>query len=327
MAYEVQLLAFSKNPDGDILGTFRINLWRSVQTELARHRMFSLSFASSRAIPTRIMVKRLLDEMFIPQWTKNSAGMAGKFADKEDVEFYNEEWLRAQFQNITSVLRMITRQDLNINDVINMPKEEIIALFEGAKNIPHKGDINRLLESGMSMEGVVSGTAFSNFFFQRVHKAAHPALQEVAYRMAKLYYSTQPKQLEWGEDHLPFISENDIEEVKSYATKQTDSYRAILRRMSAARCGRISFGKDGEIKTIEDELNWFHRHIYENASKGQPPHVSPAEHPSWAQRGKHANFTGFKSLRSTIPGENHTKYCLADLNRYEEETGREITTL
>lgn len=327
MGYETKLILYSENPDGNRLATFLINLTRSVQSEKLRHRMLSFSAASSRAIPTRVMIRRLLSDTYVPQWAKNSKGMAGKFADSEDVEFYNSEWHRAKYEALAQVLRMMTRKPFIANDVMQLDSEEISSMLEQHKNVPHKGDINRLLEPFMFMELIVSGTEWANVFFQRVHTAAHPALQEVVYRMAKLYLTQQPQKLEWGEQHLPFITAADFTEVKSYATKTTDSIPAILRRISTSRCGRVSFGKTDEVKTVEDELNWYHRHIYENAAKGEPPHVSPAEHPAIAQRGKHANYTGFKSFRSTIPNENHTVYTLEDLNRYEEQTGREITTV
>src|SRR5689334_6134539 len=109
MGYETKLILFSENPDGNRLATFLINLTRSVQAEKLRHRMLSFSAASSRAIPTRVMIRRLLSDTYVPQWTKNSKGMAGNFADASDVEFYNKEWHRAKYEALAQVLRLMTR--------------------------------------------------------------------------------------------------------------------------------------------------------------------------------------------------------------------------
>lgn len=306
MGFEVELIAFSENPDGNKLATYLINPPRSIQAEILRHRSLSFSAVSSRAIPTKRMLERFNKDLYIPEFGLNCSGMAVKNPmDEIQKQILQNDWIELQKYIAEWVTKRI--------DVEDKEKQ------------PHKGDINRVLESGMFMELIVSGTEWNNFFFQRVHEAAHPAFQEIAYKMAKLYFTTEPKKLEWGEWHLPFVTQEDIYTLEDLTdSKVTEYIMSLAAVLSTARCGRVSYSKHDK-KDVEEDLKWYNKHIYENAVNGQPQHVSPAEHPAIAKAGKWANFNGFQQLRYTIPGENHSSFTLEDLNKYEEKTGRNIT--
>lgn len=331
MGFNAELLSFSENPLGNRLATFLVTMPRSILAEGNTHRALSRNAASSRAMPTRVLVNRVIEDPYIPDWTKNGSGMGGERMSADQLATMDIRWLVNRDRSIASVLYQITGVEYSSEEIRHMPYEFIAGLIDSEKNKPHKQDINRILEPWVFMEWVVSGTDWANFFFQRVHRAAHPAFQEVAYRMAKLYLTTCPKKLEWMEWHLPFVDEDDWD----IAAKETGGNEShfmqdiglILAKVSSARCGRVSFAKQGDGKTLAEDLDWFQRHIYENAATGNPQHVSPAEHAAHACQGRHGNFNGFYQLRKMIPGENHAEWGITELNRYEEETGRELTAL
>lgn len=328
MGFNVELLAFSENPIGDKLATFLVTLPRSILAEVNTHRVLSRNAASSRAIPTKTLISRILNDPYIPDWTVNGRGMSGKPMNATEAIIETEIWLEGRYKIIGIVLEMMTGYKFNSYQVKDYSSEEIADLIDNIQFVkPHKQDVNRLLEPYMFMEWIVSGTEWSNFFFQRCHVAAHPAFQEIAYRMARQYLTKIPRKLEWGEWHLPFVTEEDLNTIADLeATHDSAIVNHYAAELSAARCGRVSFGKHSWREIIED-LKWFTKHIHENAEKGEPQHCSPAEHPAIALAGKHGNFTGFKQLRKKISGENHTGWGIEELNAYERATGREVTEL
>lgn len=326
MSFGAELLQFSINPDEDELATFLVRMPRSILTEANTHRVLSRNAASSRAIPTRVMIERIITDPYIPDWTRKAAGMAGKPMPFDEVARLDRDWLQLRDTVIAGIMMVITGNWYNVNDVRSLSVDEIATIIDSAPNAPHKQDINRPLEAFLFMDWIVSGTEWANFFFQRVHTAAHPAFQNIAYKMARLYLTTKPQQLSWGMWHLPLVTSEDRNELyhKVNGHHESQEWDKMLAEISAARCGRVSFEKQNN-KDVEKDLAWFQKHIYENASIGEPQHVSPAEHPAIAEKGQHGNFTGWKQLRKFIPGENHETFTLADLNKYEEKTGRELT--
>lgn len=181
------------------------------------------------------------------------------------------------------------------------------------------------------MDWIVSGTDWANVFFQRVHEDAHPAFQRIAYKMAKAYFETKPKSIGWWDWHLPFVDQED-------RLLLNDDYgENFLAKVSAARCGRVSYLKTDK-RDIDTDLEWFDRHVYHNLQSGQPPHVSPAEHPARAcseygpmsasntnSCADHGNFRGFHQLRKLYRGENRHCYYIEDLNAYEALKGLPLT--
>lgn len=318
--YDVELIAASENPEGQRLLTFRCCVPRIILAELNTHRVLSRNAASSRAIPTRLLIERVMTNPYIPDWTARSAGMSGDIiTDLETVNRLDADYLHARNETVASVIQICTGGVRYHADAIPELEPEFIAsLLDSAKSAPHKQDINRLLEPFLFMEWIVSGTDWSNFFFQRVHKDAHPAIQKIAYRMACLTLKPNSnltdvlRRLDWGDWHLPFITD--------YEWHSYGSDSVLLAQVSAARCGRVSFAKEGTRNSdISDDFHWFGKHVLANLELGEPPHVSPAEHPAQARRGRYANFTGFEQLRKLFKGENRDSYTLEYLERYERD--------
>ena len=105
MTHEAKILADSISPDGVRLTTFEITFPRIVLAEFNTHRMFSRNSASSRAIPVKKMLKRVLENPYIPStWGKNQRGMQAKEeVSPEEAKNAAEVWVNASKEMVSYV--------------------------------------------------------------------------------------------------------------------------------------------------------------------------------------------------------------------------------
>lgn len=314
----------SQNPDEKRVVTYVATMPRSILAEGNTHCMLARNAASSRAIPTSHMIRRIRQNPYIPDWTRRTKGMQGPPLSPEEAKRKTHNWLRMRDTVIAEVLNTVTDVPYSRGDVVSMTDGEIAQHLDRAENAPHKQDINRPLEPWLYMEWVVTATDWDNFFWQRVHEGAHPAFQRLAYLMAQHYFcGVPPEQKEWGAWHHPFITPAD-RDIAFYLNDAAYGYKnmgEVLAAVSTARCARISFSKHGEREGIIEDLQWPATHIWKNLSAGQPAHVSPSEHPCQADRGRHGKFDGWLQFRKIVPGENFVGYTLEHLNAYEDRNG------
>ena len=271
--------------------------------EFMTHRVFSRNASSSRAIPFEKQVEEIRKDPAMPlEFRKNQKGMkAGELCDNQ--ETCKEIWLSAM--------------DKAINEATSLHKQ-------GA----HKQYVNRILEPFSHICVVVSATEYANFFALRYHSAAQPEIAELARQMYECYKRSEPRRLEEGEWHLPFINSETYWETHKYAkelaketgtlplpVKEQDVETLIIKR-SVARCARVSYNKhDGTKATIEEDLA-----LYERLLGEQPIHASPAEHQAQVQKYDFispfpklqitwsGNFKGWRQYRKTLEGENITTF-------------------
>jgi hypothetical protein len=59
MEQTAEVIKDSIGPNGKRITTFLINHWRGIHAELLRHRLFSFSVASSRAIPYSVQAEQV----------------------------------------------------------------------------------------------------------------------------------------------------------------------------------------------------------------------------------------------------------------------------
>lgn len=238
MSTYAKIIADSMNPWGERLTTMEVRIHRFMLPEFNTHRVLSKNSASSRAIPVNRQIARLLDTPCEPvSWPLEQKGMQGgdelssAAADRAS-DFWDE-----------------ARGD---------------ALFTARKLIAlgvHKSVVNRLLEPFMWHTVVVTGTAWTNFFKQRISPLAQPEIQEVAMKMFDAYCESNPDLLKEGQWHLPYV---DPEEVDS-------AWTAV--KVSAARCARVSYLTQDGKRDIEADL-----YLYERLTTAKPAHWSPLEH-------------------------------------------------
>ena len=287
MAYAAKIITDSVSEVGDRLTTMEVTFPRMVLGEFNTHRAFSRNSASSRAIPVEKQLQRILNDPFIPVWWgRNQSGMQ---ADHElvghDLEQAKAQWLAARDSAVDHVRRLL---ELGL----------------------HKQITNRLLEPFMWHTVIVTATEWSNFFALRANPMAQPEIRVIAEMMRDLYDESEPALVKGGEWHLPLIQPEERDGVFEFSEE--------ARKISAARCARVSYLTHDGKRDLEADLRLYDR----LAGAG---HMSPFEHvatPAWhieygpegfsgfVPRSKynisewHGNFRGWKQLRKFLPNED-----------------------
>jgi thymidylate synthase ThyX len=320
--YQAKVICDSISETGKRLTTFEITFPRIVLAEFNTHRMFSRNSASSRAIPFDKQVRRVMENPFIPeQFPINISGMQPKQVIAKDDKEYNgmkERWLEICRKSLLNAHAL--HEGLSLDGL------------DGKQRI-HKQLVNRLLEPFMWHTVIVTATEFDNFFKLRTNEQAQWEIRRIADLMYNLYHGTrdnpinikgenfvptyETRELKVGEWHLPFISEEDNELVEEYLqersiletrielAKNKDGYEyehdaaydEILKRISVARCARVSYLTHDGKRDIEKDLELFER----LRTSG---HWSPFEHVATPY---YQNFTDFsqriKSSKDNSPLE------------------------
>lgn len=234
MYYAAKILADSMSPSGIRLTTFELCYPRIVHAEFMTHRMFSRNASSSRAIPTTKMIE-MVEEAACPilDWGKNQSGMqARERLTGQALLVAKHTWAEAKQNALQSAKELHNA---------------------GA----HKQIVNRLLEPFSWITVVCSATTYENFFNLRCHPDAQPEIQYIAKLMQTLYLRGEPKETF---DHLPYITEND-----------TVSDIEKLRRISVARCARVSYLSRNSEKTYDEDMELCNKLL-------SSQHLSPFEH-------------------------------------------------
>ncbi len=267
--YQCQMILDSLSPAGVRLVTMRLKYPLIVHAEMCRHRCFSRSVASNRAIPTAKIIAMVEQDPFIPiYWGKNQAGMQAAEELTGCIRRSAEsEWLAARDQAVKTA-GLLSRMDL------------------------HKQIANRVLNPFQWVTEVITGTDWANFFALRCHPAAQPEIRKIAEMARQAYDSHTPHKVGVGEWHLPFVFGGEFDTLGI----------ETLKRISTARVARTSYRThEGRISSVVEDLA-----LYERLVGSQPIHASPTEHvatPMISGRSS-GNFRGWKQHRSEI--ENHT---------------------
>lgn len=251
MACSVKILADSVAPNGSRLTTFEVEHWRAIHAEVLRHRSFSFSAASSRAIPGGRMADYVRENPAGPlAWTTTRKGMqGGEPLPPGMAQQAQWEWDAA--------------------------REKAIAAAESLESMGvHKSISNRLLEPFAHIRCVITGNAdaVANFVAQRQHWDAEPSMQQLAKYMGLAYEASKPVQLEAGEWHLPYIFEADWAELPDGA--HINDAGRYMARISAARCARVSYKTHGGLRTTPEE----DFALYDRLVGSDPKHASPTDH-------------------------------------------------
>ncbi len=156
---QAKIVLDSQGPAGR-LTTFVLKYPRMVHAELMTHRMFSRNSSSSRAIPTRKLLARVVDDPAMPAWWgKNQRGMQARAElDHDEENIAKEIWLDAR--NI-AVRRATELMTMGV----------------------HKQLVNRLVEPWMHITVIVSSTNYGNWFRLRDHPDAQPEIALLARKM------------------------------------------------------------------------------------------------------------------------------------------------
>ncbi len=223
MSYEAKILCDSiaypwenRPNDGVRLVTLQVTMPRIVLAEFNTHRMLSRNSASSRAIPVERRIAMLESDPFIPDaFLANQKGMqAGEELDYIAQQRAKTIWLQAS-------------------------KAAIKYAKELAQLGVHKQWANRLLEPFAWQTVICSSTEWVNFFNLRRHKDAQPEIHRVADLMWDAMDKHTPNRIDDGGWHIPFITEEDINESCNNPTCTVDDWWLV--KLAVARCARVSY--------------------------------------------------------------------------------------
>jgi thymidylate synthase ThyX len=271
--YRCRVERHSVSPEGSELISFVIEFPRAVLAEVRTHRAnkqttdsweevswtdsttsedISKNSASSRAIPFKRMVGKVLDDPFMPIWTKEQKGMQGGEVDEVTKTVADTIW---EGYRDEAVGRATQLANLGI----------------------HKQDANRLLEPFAWVTQIVTSSRWNNFFAQRCHKDAFPPFAKIARMMYLAKRKSTPQKLSYGQWHLPFVPlEEQMKltwEPKIWEHYATPEEIPNLVKFSAARCGWVSYDNADKDGSPEAMLR-----TYDRFFAGEVKHLSPHEH-------------------------------------------------
>jgi len=233
------------------LTTFELTYPRYIHSEIMTHRVLSRNAQSSRAIPVKRRIGRVRTCPVKPiRWGANQSGMQAKDTDVEDPGVCETRWLLAA------------------EDAANHAEK----LMEAGL---HKQWANRLLEPFDTITVIATGTQWENMFGLRCDPDAQPEFQNVAWKMADLYYNNEPATLEiikpvnlW---HLPYVSLKEQDYILSNVTG-LDAAAKVMLAASVARCARVSYlNHDGSSPDLIKDKSLHDRLLADG-------HISPFEH-------------------------------------------------
>jgi thymidylate synthase ThyX len=241
--YEAKIICDSVNKYGSRLTTITATYPRFVHSELMTHRTFSRNAASSRAIPISKVIEQVVHNPAAPyKWQVNIKGMqGGDSLPALDLLHAKDEWMFARDNAVESVQRL-----------------QIL----GA----HKQICNRLLEPFVWMTTVISATNWRNFFHLRCNDLADPTIRHIAEMIKFVVENNDPEFLDNGEWHLPFV--HNSMDINKLISNYSSEY---CKKISAARCARVSYLNHDKIHDPEGDLKLF-------ASLVENGHWSALEH-------------------------------------------------
>jgi hypothetical protein len=213
------------------LTTIQVRVPKWLLQEINTHRVFSRSYNSARAIPSKIMRREA--DFAPPIWIANQPGMSGN----------------TEMRGVKLLIASTTWQSLTATVKLGHWILELCGL--------HKQYANRWLESIVWVDGVITSTDWDNFLKLRNHPSAQPEIRNLAWQIEKLLKGNDPIFLNEGDWHLPYI---DVEDLMDYPIDK-------LRLISAGRCARVSYGfkdtkdSDGDLKRAEKLLNSVPAHV------------------------------------------------------------------
>jgi hypothetical protein len=214
------------------------------------------------------MIEKILRDGAQPvEWASEQKGMSGG-DEIEDIAAAEREWFLARDSAIAHAQRLV---DLGV----------------------HKSIANRLTEPYAYHTAIITSTDWQNFFKQRCTPQAQPEIRVVAEMMRDVYDASIPSQLEYGQWHLPLLTEQD---------RVLDLITQL--KISAARCARVSYLTHDGVRSIEADLTLFDETL---AKYG---HWSPLEHVAvplvYARNSHQGNFSyPWVQLRALVEAYGH----------------------
>lgn len=316
---QAEVILASKAKDCPSIYTVRLRYPRIIHAEIMTHRVFSRNARSSRAVPVKTMLDEVRNIPFVPwHWGKNQKGMQAGEECSELVELHG--WTDYDGEGSYIEGSWVSREEA-------WKRAAFMAVYHAeafAEAGYHKQIANRLLEPFSWIDTLITATDWANFLHLRDHKDAEPHLQDLARLVKQAIDNTEIQERKPGEWHLPYITQADLYAIPQHL-KQSFVDTEFARRISAARCARISYAPFDGDPSYKRELE-----RYDQLVKSDRVHASPLEHQAtpdtityarnyrmdgefraeviseglaWSNTQLHGNLTGWIQYRKTVPGE------------------------
>src|SRR5688572_6240376 len=286
-----KVVAHSVSDLGNDIITWEIRIPKWLVGEFNTHKVeIERNSASSRAVPTKIIIEMVRDFPCMPhEWRYNASGMSpSELMSEEDEKYANDIWLSAR------------------NDMIYWI-EQLQKLPSGRS--ADKQRCNRLLEFCMGTVVVCTmtgggGIGINNFFGLRDTPFAQPEFGYVAKMMHEQYHDSEPQRLEW---HLPYITgiEDNLQQIGLRSEEDRQNLYKDLAIISSARCGRVTHYKQGEVRTLLEDLA-------RGNSFAEQGHYSPLRHAARAGGNEwYGNMYGWEPISKIImpKGRDYVAAC------------------
>lgn len=341
MAYRAVILKDSVNQNNERLTTLEVDFPRMVLSEFNKHRMLSSGSASSRAIPVKEQLRKVLADPFVPdEFGRNQSGMNPNLdrpLTELEIITASKYWLEARDAAAVQAIKLLIGEralggltkDLTgkswaktakrdrftaLCQVVDALPKDLTDPFEVHESLGltveellniHKQYPNRLLEPFMWHTVIVTATEWDNFFALRTDSNAQREIRLAAVAMREAMGASEPKLINGDEDgipwHLPLFDFSNPIDLE-VAQKSVDDAKLV----SIGRCARVSYLTHAGVRDPEKDIE-LARGLRVNG------HMTPFEHVARpldiAERRRVGqfcgNFRGWVQARKEIPNENN----------------------
>ena len=286
--FHAKVIADSINQDGIRITSMECRYWRAIHSELMTHRAFARNAASSRAIPFY---------RFGHSVTGDSGPVPNCTYSMIDNDPFYPLFIGAEQKGMQSGEELSDDKRLQALKIIaDMKTYCLQKCLDLYKLDVHKSIINRYLEPWSYITVIITATEWNNFFRLRVHPAAEKHFNLLASLVKEAMTISIPEELTVGEWHLPYITD-----VERTAPIKYDI--ATLKKISAARCARVSYLTHDGKRDPQSDLDLFAKLIERN---DDVIHASPLEHVAQAssEYEQSGPFKGLKQFRKEYANEN-----------------------
>ncbi|MDE2426252.1 MAG: FAD-dependent thymidylate synthase [Elusimicrobia bacterium] len=308
----------SINPSGNRVITMLTRYPKFVHGEHLRHRSFSFSVSSSRAIPVAKNLEEVRSDALRAGpiwWGREQKGMqSGEELSDEPIAEVDWHGPLPDERPLLSKRQLAKEQW----------RSAALTAAGIAQNLHlrgvHKSIVNRILEPFLHVNVLVSGTTsgWMNFFGLRLDRAAQLEIRALAEACWKVWNESRPRQLRPEEWHLPFVDQQYVDEVNRIAIAQDEwamnkIAEDLERKVSTACCAHLSymsFGSEPRRMTVSQCVA-----LHDRLVGSVPIHASPAEHQATPDE-----QVGYE-IQVRISSENHLNGLNLSTWRHSDQSG------
>ncbi len=333
MSSYAKVILDSIGPNKKRIVSVEARYWRAIHAEVMTHRDRARNAASSRAIPfirfkkcsmcksdgQAVTVAGLIQRC--PKCHNEMVPNCTYSRIKDDAFF--PEFIGAEQKGMQSGSELMEPNRTNCLQSIERMRDfclnECKYLYEQGV---HKSIINRYLEPWSYITVIMTATEWKNFFRLRVHPKAEKHFNKVAGQIKDALDRSKPTPIDHGGWHMPYITHEDEEEVRSMSVDQIYALapniqraeinisQAMLKRVSAAYCARLSYLNHEGKRDLKDSIRLFDSLIHPKFEEDRDDdviHASPLEHVNQAlsdPRHRSGPMVGWHQMRKDYPNEN-----------------------